>query len=151
MKLEASVPESWLARLAVGDEVEVEVESAGGGKRRGSVAEIMPSVDPQTRTVMVRVLLENDDSALRSGMFARLRIGGGSRAALLVPEKSLVRRGPLTGIFVVNPEGVAHLRWITVGEARDGRVEVLTGLKTGEGYVAAVPPELVDGMQVEAR
>jgi RND family efflux transporter MFP subunit len=151
MKLEASVPESWLARLAVGDEVEVEVESAAGGTRRGSVAEILPSVDPQTRTVMVRVLLENDDSALRSGMFARLRIGAGSRAALLVPESSLVRRGPLTGIFVVNPEGVAHLRWITVGEARDGRVEVLTGLKTGEGYVAAPAPELADGMQVEAK
>jgi len=151
MKLEAAVPESWLARLAVGDEVEVEVESAAGGTRRGSVAEILPSVDPQTRTVMVRVLLENDDNALRSGMFARLRIGAGSRAALLVPESSLVRRGPLTGIFVVNPEGVAHLRWITVGEARDGRVEVLTGLKTGEGYVAAPAPELADGMQVEAK
>jgi RND family efflux transporter MFP subunit len=151
MKLEASVPELWLTRLAVGDEVEVEVESASGGKRRGSVAEIMPSVDPQTRTVMVRVLLENEDSALRSGMFARLRIGGASRPALLVSESALVHRGPLTGIFVVNAEEVAHLRWITVGDARDGRVEVLTGLKEGERYVVAAPPELHDGMKVEAR
>ncbi len=151
MKLEASVPEMWLARLAVGDDVEVEVESARGGRRRGSVAEILPSVDPQTRTVMVRVLLENEDSALRSGMFARVRIGGASRPALLVSESALVRRGPLTGIFVVNAEEVAHLRWITVGDARDGRVEALTGLKDGERYVVSAPPELQDGMKVEAR
>ena len=151
LKLEASVPESWLDKIRVGSETEVVVDAAGGLVRRGTISEILPSVDPRTRTFTLRVLLDNEDGALRSGLFARLRIGGASRQALAVPESSLVRRGPLAGIFVVDEAGSAHLRWITLGGTRAGRVEVLTGLKDGERYIVAPPPELEDGMQVEAK
>ena len=100
---------------------------------------------------MVRVVLDNADGALRSGMFARLVIEKGTRKALAVSESCLVRRGPLTGIFVADEGNVARLRWITAGETRDGRVEVLTGLKTGERTVLSPPPALEDGGKIEVK
>jgi RND family efflux transporter MFP subunit len=151
MKLEASVPESWLVRLKVGSPVEVAAEAAGFESRRGTLAEILPAVDPRSRTLTVRVLLDNPDRSLRSGMFARLRIPGEVRSALAVPEAALVRRGPLTGVFVVDESKTARLRWVTVGSRQDSWVEVLTGLKAGERFVASPDADLEDGTRVEER
>mgnify|MGYP002476317144 FL=1 len=151
MKVEASVPESSLARLAVGRPVQVRVEAAGEETRQGVLSEILPAGDPRSRTFTVRVVLDNPDGALRSGMFARLIIEKGTRNALAVSESALVRRGPLTGIFVVDEGSRARLRWITAGEIRDGRAEVLTGLKAGERFVLSPPPGLEDGAQIEVK
>ena len=123
----------------------------GSAVRPGTIAEILPSMDSRSRTFLVRVLLDNADGALRSGLFARLRLAGATRPAVAVPETALVRRGPLAGIFVVDDSGTARLRWVTLGESREGRVEVLTGLKAGERFVEAPPPDLEDGRKVEVK
>jgi RND family efflux transporter MFP subunit len=151
MKIEAQVPEMAVRDLRVGDPLEIEVDAAGGGTRKATLSEILPSADPRSRTRAVRALLPNSDGSLRSGMFARMRLAGGEGRALAVPEAALVRRGPLTGVFVVDEQGIARLRWVTLGEARDGRTEVLTGLAKGERIVTEPPADLEDGRRVEAR
>jgi RND family efflux transporter MFP subunit len=151
MKVEAAVAESSVAGLVKGRPVEVIVDAAEGAPRRGVLAEILPAGDPRSRTFTVRVLLENADGALRSGMFARLIIEKGERSSLAVPESSLVRRGPLTGLFTADEGGVARLRWITVGETRAGTTEVLTGLKAGERFVLSPPAALDDGARIEVK
>jgi RND family efflux transporter MFP subunit len=151
MKVEASVAESSLAGLAVGRPVEVIVDSLGGDARPGVLSEILPAADPRSRTFTVRVVLENPDGAMRSGMFARLVIEKGTRNALAVPGTALVRRGPLTGLFVADEAGVARLRWVTAGTAREGKVEILTGLKAGERFVASPPASLEDGGRIEVK
>ena len=151
MKVEASVPESSIAGLAAGRPVQVMVEAAGEGTRQGVLSEILPAGDPRSRTFTVRVVLDNSDGALRSGMFARLIIEKGDRKALVVSESSLVRRGPLTGVFVVDEGSVARLRWITAGETRDGKIEVLTGLKAEERIVLSPPPAIADGAKIEVK
>ncbi len=150
MKVEASVPESSLAGLSAGQPVQVMVEAAGGA-RQGVLSEILPAGDPRSRTFTVRVVLDNPDGALRTGMFARLLIERESRKALAVPESALVRQGPLTGLFAADAGNVARLRWITAGEARDGKVEVLTGLKAGERFVLSPPATLEDGGRIEVK
>ena len=86
-------------------------------------------------------------------MAARIRKSGGEDFARMAEayESALVRRGPLTGIFVVDEGSRARLRWITAGEIRDGRAEVLTGLKAGERFVLSPPPGLEDGAQIEVK
>jgi RND family efflux transporter MFP subunit len=147
VKIEATVPESTAATLAAGDAVEVE---AGGARRAGTIAEILPGADARSRTVTVRVVLDNAEGALRVGTFARVAFGAPGRAALAVPEGALLRRGPLAGVFVVDDGGVARLRWLSVGAVRDGRVEVLAGLVAGERYVVAPPAGMQDGSRVTA-
>jgi multidrug efflux pump subunit AcrA (membrane-fusion protein) len=124
------------------------VEGAPGDAHPATIAEILPSSNPATRTVTVRVVLDNPGGALRTGMFARLRFPGDGPASAVVPATAIVRRGPLTGVFVVDG-GVARLRWITLGHTQDGRVEAQTGLEAGERIVAAPPAELADGRRIE--
>lgn len=151
MKVEAQVPESALRDIAAGSPVEVVVDAAGVASRAGTLAEVLPAADPRSRTFTVRVVLDNADGALRSGMFARLRLPGEEKDRIAVAEDALVRRGPLTGVFVVDEGGIARLRWITTGETRDRRIEVLTGLAEGERFVTAPPAGLEDGRRVEVR
>jgi RND family efflux transporter MFP subunit len=151
MKAVAEVPESAVAGLRTGAPAEVVVTSLGSAVRAGVVDEILPAADPRSRTFTVRIVLDNGDGALRSGMFARLRLpgdAGSSSAAVSVPEGAVVRRGPLTGVFTVDDGGVARLRWVTLGTARDGSIEVLTGLAAGERIVTAPPADLEDGRAV---
>jgi RND family efflux transporter MFP subunit len=147
VKVEATVAESAVSGLAPG--TPVEVSFAGALARAGTIAEILPAADPRSRTFVVRVVLENADGALRPGSFARLRLPGlaGEPAGTVVPEEAIVRRGPLTGVFVADG-GVARLRLITLGAAREGSVEVLTGLDVDERVVSPVPPDLEDGRRL---
>jgi RND family efflux transporter MFP subunit len=148
MKIEAALPDSTARGLAPGSLVTVVVDGAAGDARQATIAEILPSSNPAARTVTARVLLDNPYGALRTGMFARLRFTGDGPPAAFVPAAAIVRRGPLTGVFVVDG-GIARLRWITLGHAQDGRVEAATGLDAGERIVAAPPAELADGRRIE--
>lgn len=148
MKVEVSVPESSSRGLTPGAGVVVVVDGSGGVARDATLAEILPAADPATRTVTARVLLDNADGALRPGMFARARFAAAGTASMTLPESAVVRRGPLTGVFVVD-DGVARLRWVTLGRADAGRVVALSGVGSGERIVTAPPPELVDGRRVE--
>lgn len=148
VKIEAQVPESEAAGLSAGDRVDVVVL---GQAREARLSAVLPSADPRSRTFTVRTMLDNKDGRLRSGMFARLRLPGPGRTLVAVPETAVVRRGPLTGLFVVAEDNTARLRWVTVGRSHDGEIEVLTGLSAGERVVAQPPEELEDGRPVEVR
>jgi len=152
VKIEAQVPESTAARLAIGDPVEIEFQ---GDYFRGELSEMLPAADPRSRTFTVRALLGNPEGRLRPGMFARLRLGSEASPTVAVSASAIVRKGPLTGVFVA--EGLdtdranAGLRWITLGRTRDGSVEVLTGLTVGERYVVDPTSQLRDGQPIEVR
>lgn len=149
VKIEASVPESSLPELSPGMPVEVEIGDAGP-VRSGTLAEVLPAADPGSRTFTARVVIDNADGALRSGMFARLRLGGEHAPAVAVPTSAIVRRGPLSGVFVADRDDVARLRWVSLGGKRDGLIEVLAGLDAGESVVIDPPAELEDGRRLLA-
>jgi RND family efflux transporter MFP subunit len=151
MKIEAQVPESALAGLQPGEPAEVRIDAVPDPIRSGTLTEILPAGDPRSRTFTVRIVLGNPGGRLRSGMFARLLLSGDTREAIAVPEGAIVRRGPLAGVFLVDEGSTARLRWITLGEDRDGMVEVLSGLTSGERYVESPLEGLVDGRKVIAR
>ena len=77
------------------------------------------------------------------------------RASTGAIADKIVRKGPLTGVFVAKGSGTdrmtAGLRWITLGRTRDGSVEVLTGLVAGERYVVEPTSQLRDGQPIEVR
>jgi RND family efflux transporter MFP subunit len=149
MKVEVSVPESASRGLKPGASAVVVVDGSDAVPRDATLSEILPAADPATRTVTARVLLDNADAALRPGMFARVRFAAEGAATASLPDSAIVRLGPLTGVFVVD-DGVARLRWITLGRAGGGRVVALSGVNSGERIVVAPPPELVDGRRVES-
>lgn len=148
LRLHVSLAETQTALAQPGDSVEVTVPSLPGRAWTGTVAEVVPAVDPATRTQLVKIDLPQD-ATLRSGLFARARFNAGSRQALAVPAGALVRRGGLTGVFVA-AEGRAVFRLVEVAETSAGAatIEVLAGLQGGEQVIVAPPATLTEGAAV---
>jgi RND family efflux transporter MFP subunit len=146
-RLEASVDESKLASVRVGQAVEAVLEADRTLSAR--VSEIVPSVDAASRSYIVKLDLPAAPR-LRTGMFGRAIFPLGMQQVVAVPLAALMERGQLQSVFVVE-DGVAHTRLVTTGRRNNDAVEVLSGLNAGEKVVLPVPVGLQDGARVEVR
>ena len=110
----------------------------------------IPSLDDAaSRTFLVKIELPAD-ARLRSGLFGRAQFSRGERQALLIPRSAVVERGQLQGVFVLDQNKIANLRYVTVGKPSGSDIEVLAGLQNGERLVTK-PGELdLNGKRVEA-
>jgi len=147
-RLEASVDESKLASVRVGQAVEAVID-ASGRKLNARVSEIVPSVDSASRTYIVKLDLPATPQ-LRTGMFGRAIFPLGMEKVVAIPAAALMERGQLQSVFVVD-DGVAHARLVTTGRRARDAAEVLSGLNAGERIVSPLPPGLQDGARVEVR
>jgi multidrug efflux pump subunit AcrA (membrane-fusion protein) len=109
----------------------------------GKVREVVPSVDPASRTFLVKVGLEGQD--LRPGLFVRVMVPLGKKQVIVVPEKAVVRRGELTGVYTVEAGGLVTYRLIRTGRAYPGGLEVLSGLSPGEKIITDRVDRAQDG------
>jgi RND family efflux transporter MFP subunit len=146
-RLEASVDESKLANVRVGQAVEAVLEA--DRKLSARVSEIVPSVDAASRSYIVKLDLPATPQ-LRTGMFGRAIFPLGMQKVVAVPLAALMERGQLQSVFVVE-DGVAHTRLVTTGRRTGDAVEVLSGLNAGEKVVLPLPVGLQDGARVEVR
>lgn len=147
-RLEASVDESHLPAIRVGQPVSVKLDGIDR-TLDARVSEIVPTVDAASRSYTVKIDLPTVP-ALRSGAFGRASFTLGSRSPLTIPAGAVTERGQLQSVAVAE-NGVAHTRLITIGQKVKDQVEVLSGLSAGEKVVFPVPPGLADGAAVEVR
>ena len=106
--------------------------------RLGRISYIYPTLDPQTRTVRVRIVLGNRDGQLKPGMYATVRIAGTERSNVLtVPRSAVLATGERSIIFVRDSTGMLNPREVGVGASNDDRIEILQGLKAGETVVSS--------------
>jgi RND family efflux transporter MFP subunit len=147
-RLEASVEEASLGKVRLGQRVVVTIDSLDH-TIDGTVAEIVPAIDPGTRAFIAKINLPATAN-IRSGMFGRARFVIGSRKTIVVPESAVAERGQMQWVFVP-ADGRARGRIVTLGQRNGSELEVLSGLAPGERIVAPVPPELADGSRLEVR
>lgn len=100
----------------------------------GIVAEIVPSIDPVSRTFKLKMDLPSNNS-IKLGLYGTVKISLGKKEAILVPQTAVVNRGQLTYVYVVDTENVASLRLVKLAESKDGFVEVQSGLNEGEKII----------------
>jgi hypothetical protein len=112
------------------------------------VVEIVPATDPSSRSYTVRIELPARP-LLRSGLFGKARFATGERQAITIPQKAIVQRGQLTGVYVIDSSGIARLRLITIGKATGERVEVLSGLSDDDRVVTDANAGVSDGSKVQ--
>lgn len=146
-RLTAAFPESALNQIKLGQKMPVEIASIGFSGD-GTVAEIVPMVDPQTRTFPVKLALPAGN-LVRSGLFGVARLAGTAAQVVTVPETAVRQNGQLSTVMVAS-NGRAELRMVKLGQAREGRREVLSGLSAGEKILVNPPAGLQDGDPVEA-
>jgi len=134
LRVEVPVRETLAVTLAVGERLEVEIPALGR-RVTGTIEEIVPFAEPGARTLLIKVGLPPAPK-LFAGLFARMFVPAGERARILVPATAVVRIGQLAFVTVVDGEGRAARRAVTLGDDRiDDRVEVLSGLGDGERVV----------------
>jgi RND family efflux transporter MFP subunit len=114
-----------------------------GRKVPGRVSEIVPAIDPGTRSFPVKI--ELTDPSLRSGLYVRVLVPEGRKQALLIPKTAIVEKGQLSGVYVVDDRGVMTYRMVRTGRSYGDRVEMLSGLRDGETIAVAGLGRAVDG------
>ena len=148
-RIEASVPETLLPLLKVGTRVEVVLDSDPGKTIPAAISEVVPLVDPSTRTFTAKADIRG--RGLRTGLYGRIRIPAGHRTVLAVPKRALSRAGGYEGLFVVTPDNTARLVLVTTGDAYGDDLEILSGIEPGARVAVSQVERLVDGARVELR
>jgi RND family efflux transporter MFP subunit len=149
-RLEAQVDESDIRLVHVGQVAPAMIDSLGDTQLSGKIVQIVPAADPASRSFLVKVELPAD-TRLHSGLFGRAQFARGDRSALLIPRTSLVERGQLEGVYVLDANQVAELRYVTLGKSAGEKVEVLSGLQEGDKMVAAPGDRELGGKRIAIR
>ncbi len=148
--LEVTVNESDLRYVRMGERVPVIVDALNVPNLKGKVVQIAPGADSSSRSFLVKVELPADP-LLRSGVFGRAQITRGIRSSLLIPVTALVERGQLQAVYLLDPNGIANLRYVTLGRTADTEVEVLAGLQDGDRLVARPGGLDLNGKRIEGQ
>jgi len=141
LRVSAPVPQTVGTRLQPGLPPQVELPGVVAGRIAPARTLLMPTVDPATHTLELRLDLPPSLPGVTPGMFARAWLPGvaESDARLFVPSKAVVRRAELTAVYVINADGRPLLRQVRLGRADGDTVEVLSGVAAGERV--AVDPQ----------
>jgi membrane fusion protein, multidrug efflux system len=150
VKLDFSVPEQFLSTLQPGLTVQARSTAYADSTFDGHVASVDTRVDPSTRSVAIRALIDNRDGRLRPGMFMTVKLVRPEGQALMLPEQAIVPENEQHFVYVV-ADGKAQKREIKIGRRRPGEVEVLQGLSADDGVVIDGTQNLRDGVPVRVQ
>ncbi|WP_071188197.1 efflux RND transporter periplasmic adaptor subunit [Trichormus sp. NMC-1] len=154
VKVAVQVSELELAKIQVGQSVQVRLDAFPEQKIVGRVTRISPTADPTARLVPIEVVIPNSGGKIGSGLLARVNFDTETPQRVVVPETAI--NGNQTEnkngkVFVLEKtEGKSQVkeRSVTLGTASDGKVEILSGLQPGESYVLRSSKPLKDGETV---
>jgi len=133
IELVAELPEADLALIKAGQPIALHVDGAADANAtaQGSVRLVEPTVDQKTRIGHVRIDVTRNASTL-PGMFVSGTVTLGQTAALVVPEKSIVYQNGEPHVLVINNDGNAESRAVTLGPRDANAIAVLSGVTAGE-------------------
>lgn len=147
LRAESNIPETLAASLHLGDALGVIVDEPPAAIA-GTIEELSTASDAVSRSLLAKVAVPT--AAVRSGQFVRLQVPAGKSTALLIPTEAVSLFGQMERVFLVE-QGHAVLRLVKTGRVTSPRVEILSGVNTGEKVVLAPPAALRDGSPVIAQ
>ena len=131
----ADLAASDMNQVRLGQTALISVDALPGQSFSGTIDQLLPALDPATRTLRARIVLGNPDHVLRPEMFASVTFEVDAGTRLQVAKSAVLYTGPRRLVFVDHGEG--HLRPVpvTLGLASETTYEVLSGLATGDQVV----------------
>ena len=155
LEIRLHVAERFISRIALNQPCEIRVAAWPGEVFRGSVSEISPTVDPVSRTMEIRVTVENPGDRLKPGMFATTRIITERRDNIVkIPASAMVSRFGYQYVYVVVPDpenpgyNIVRRQDVVPGISIDGVLEIQQGLRPNEEVVVRGQSLLDDGVRV---
>jgi RND family efflux transporter MFP subunit len=149
LQLQTSVDESAIGAIRKGMKVQVAIDGGSPGNLAGTVAEIVPAADPSSHSFLVKIDLPSS-TQMRAGMYGTAMFANGTKQAILIPRSAVVSRGSLSCAYVLDSQGIAQLRYLTLGSPQGDLVEVLSGVSAGEKLVDAPSDRDIAGKRIEA-
>jgi membrane fusion protein (multidrug efflux system) len=149
IKLDFSVPETFLGVLASGQEVAAHSAAWPEKEFRGRITSIDSRVDPVTRSVIVRAEIPNDERMLRPGMLLTVRVYRPARQVIALPEIALTQVGDNAFVYRVRPDATVEQVRVGIGARHRGEVEIVDGLAAGDKVVVEGTVKLRSGAKVQ--
>lgn len=132
----AQVPEQQVGQVKVGQSVSIEVPALGHEKLEGKLIYVGQTVNPESRTVLVRTALDNKSGRLKPSMLASMLIESTPVKRLVVPIAAVVRQDDTDHVFVQEADKRYRLIPVTLAAEHSGQRVVLDGLKPGMRIVS---------------
>lgn len=133
--LVAEVPEQQAALIKKGEAAQAEIPALNGKRIEGRLIFVSDTVNPDRRTVTVRMDVGNPERMLKPEMLASMLIQGAPQRRLLVPASAVVREDNKDHVFVQLDNTRFQLRAVTLGQESNGYIPVQGGVKDGERIV----------------
>lgn len=152
VKAVIGVSEQYYSYLKKGAAATLSVDALGEETFSGVVTNIFPTLDPITHTVSTEIEVANKDLKLRPGMYARVHLDFGTKEALTVPDKAIVRQAGSGARYVyIFSGGKAVYRAVELGQQQGDLYEVVSGLNAGDQVITSAPSNLKNGLSVKLR
>jgi cobalt-zinc-cadmium efflux system membrane fusion protein len=132
----AQVPEQQVAQVKVGQSVRIEVPALQNEQLLGKLIYVGQTVNPETRTVLVRTELDNTSGRLKPSMLASMLIESTPKKQLVIPTSAVVREQDADYVFVQEKPGVFRLKPVRLTSEHNGQRVVLDGLSQGVKIVS---------------
>jgi len=133
----AEVPEAQAVRLTRGQQVTAALQADPGQTFTGTMQEILPQVNPATRTLQARFEVDNKGGKLVPGMLLRLQVAGPVASRLIVPSEAVIRTGTRAVAIVRKDNGGFEPREVKLGADLGDQLEVMEGLGEGDRVVTS--------------
>lgn len=152
VKIIINITENDLGGVKTGMPVDVTFDAFPGEDFKGKIVRIYPNIDPATRTFQAEVQVNNPQSRLFPGMFARVSLDHGTANHVVVPDRAVVKQ---TGsgnryVYVYNNGRVSYNK-VELGRQDGNRYEILSGVNDGDTVVIAGQTRLADGVEVQLK
>lgn len=152
MMVVASIPEDYISHVKVGDIAQIELKSIGE-TIEGKVAELSPSAYRAGGQYGMKLSIDaSKNQQIHAGMYATIFMPNVSvknnGKKVMLHDTAIVYREQLTGVYVVNDNDEAILRWVRLGKKVADQVEVLSGLQANERVILAAEGKLYNGVKV---
>ena len=130
------IPESYAPFIKKGLPVEAKVSSYGDKIFKGKIDFISSRINADTRSLLSRVSINNQDLELLSGSLLEITVRFNLRNALSVPDTSIMMEGEKSYIYKVSDKDITNKTEVNIGSRNDGKIEILSGLNEGDQIVA---------------
>jgi Cu(I)/Ag(I) efflux system membrane fusion protein len=121
--------------VKIGDPATISLSYDPGRIYKGRVSFINPNVDEKSRTVKVRIVLENPSGSLKPDMYADVILGGQLGQGVAVPDSAVIGTGEREMVFIAKGDGLFEPREVKTGIKVRGFYEIKKGVKAGEDVV----------------
>lgn len=149
IKLDFNVPSIRLSQLKAGIPIEAYSDALEGVLFEGVIETINNRVDPITRSILVRAVIDNPESIIKPGMLMKVTLLKNQRKGLVVPEESVIQEADKHYLMVIGDDNIVEKREVKTGVHKEGVIEITGHLKEGEKVVVRGIHKVKNGSTIQ--